>query len=103
MDPGILMIILAMTAATFPSRFLPALFIKTISIDSDVADALRIVPFCILVSMIAMDVSGGAGIELQKLAAVAIVVMIGWWSESVGLSVVGGVIVYTLLDLGLGI
>jgi branched-subunit amino acid transport protein len=90
-----------LAVATFPSRFLPALFIKRLAIGPDVEEALRIIPFCILVSMIAMDVAGDSTVDLQKILAVGAVIVVGWASESVGLSVVSGVAIYTVFDLGL--
>lgn len=99
MNFDILLIILVMTIATFPSRFIPAYLIKNITIGKKFHEALRIMPFCILIAMISISVIDKEVVDYEKIGAIVLIFIFSWVFINVGLSVVLGVLLYTVMNL----
>ncbi len=91
-------VIVAMTVATYPVRLLPASFLKRIHISKAAKHAMQIMPFCIMVSMIVIDIATGV-LVIQKFIAIALVLIISYVINNVGLSVLIGVIGYSVMFL----
>ena len=90
-------VIVLMTAATFPFRFLPALWLKQIRIPAAVDYAMQMMPFCIMVSMVTVAVVAAETMMLQKIAALIAVLAVSYATSNVGLGVVTGVVIYSVL------
>ena len=93
-------VIVLMTAATYPFRFLPALLLKQIRIPAAVDYAMQMMPFCIMVSMVTVAVVAVVAAEtmmLQKIAALIAVLAVSYVTANVGLGVVTGVVIYSVL------
>ena len=90
-------VIVLMTAATFPFRFLPALLLKQIRIPAAVDYAMQMMPFCIMVSMVTVAVIAAETMMLQKIAALIAVLVVSYVTSNVGLGVVTGVVIYSVL------
>ena len=91
------LIIAAMTAATFPVRYLPMLILKRIRIGEKMKAAMQIMPLCIMASMITVDLAGNADTLWQRLAALTLVLAAVGKFENIGLGVVAGVAAYSFL------
>ena len=90
-------VIVLMTAATYPFRFLPALLLKQIRIPAAVDYAMQMMPFCIMVSMVTVAVVAAETMMLQKIAALIPVLAVSYVTANVGLGVVTGVVIYSVL------
>ena len=90
-------VIVLMTAATYPFRFLPALLLKQIRIPAAVDYAMQMMPFCIMVSMVTVAVVAAETMMLQKIAALIAVLVVSYVTSNVGLGVVTGVVIYSVL------
>ena len=90
-------VIVLMTAATYPFRFLPALLLKQIRIPAAVDYAMQMMPFCIMVSMVTVAVIAAETMMLQKIAALIAVLVVSYVTSNVGLGVVTGVVIYSVL------
>ena len=97
MSDSIFWIIVAMTAATYPARLAPMLLLKNIRISKPIVECMQIMPFCILLSMLVIDVYADAEIIRPKLFALAAVLLASYASRNVGVGVLVGVLTYSAI------
>lgn len=90
-------ILLAMTAVTYPMRLLPALWLMRLQLSQPVADCVRLVPVCIMISMIVIDLCAGWASAAWRLLALLPVLVVNCLTDSIGAGVLVGVLAYSAL------
>lgn len=96
MTTEMLWILLAMTLVTYPVRLLPALLLKRARIPATIELCMQLMPFCIMVSMIVIDVAANSALARDRILALVPVLIVSYVSGNMGLGVLVGILAYSM-------
>lgn len=92
-------IILAMTAMTYPMRLLPALLLARVKVPQSITDCMQLIPVCIMTSMIVIDIFADFTNAIWRLLALLPVLVVAYVSGSIGAGVLVGVLGYSAMHM----